>query len=163
MGNKLNPTQLFEFLQSKTSQNLSTQAQQSQNQQHYHHHHPQQQQQQQQPHNIFNSNLQQNQFYTNQYDDFKVPFTSSGYQDRAQPSPIAPHSYFNSQGNDSFKYSNMPASQYNQFYPPQQMSNNTSSSSTCSSEGLNSVESNIKENPLRSIISESCNLVNEFN
>ncbi len=158
MGNKLNPTQLFEYLQSKTSQSLSTQQPQINTQNHYN-----QQHQSHQP-NIFNSNLQQNQFFSNQYEDFKVPFPASCYQDRGQVSSVNSHSYFNSQGNDNFKYTNMAANQYNQFYQSQQMPNNMSSnSSTCSSEGICSVDNNVKENPLRSIISESCNLVNELN
>lgn len=136
MSQKFNP-QLFEFFQSQN------------------------QVPSQYPSSIFNPHLSQNPYYPgNQYEDFKKPFVNN-FQDPSQLS-----NYFNSMENPQHKDStnkqnNLNTSHHSNFQM-QPASNCSSRNSTCSSDGINSHDT-AKDTGLRSIISESCNLVNELN
>ncbi len=104
----------------------------------------QQPQQHQTQQNFFNQNVQQNQFLKNQYlqEDYK-PFPNGvpHYQEQLQ-NPY--YNYLNP--NNNFQQYNL-------------------SGSTCSSEGsaITSSTENLREKGFSSLISESCNLVNELN
>lgn len=141
MSQKLNP-QLFEFFQSKAQNFPQTQ--------------PQQQPQQQTP-NFFSPHLQHTQqLFKNQYDDYKKStFSIQPYQDMTLGSATS-HPYFN-QANRMLS-NNSPLLSY----PQQQVISNNGSNSMSSNEAMSSSD-NGKSGQLRSIISESCNLVNELN
>ena len=141
IGQKFNPS-LFEYFQSK-AHTFQQQQQQFFNPSQ----HAQLQQQQQQ---------QCAQFY-NQYEDFKKPFNNgSNFQElMGSQHNFVPHQH---QAGLDLLYKNVNNS-INSKMQQQQISNCSSSSSTCSSEG-SSLDS-LKETQLR--ISESCNLVNELN
>ena len=142
MSQKFNP-QLFEYFKAQQQHQ-----QQQQQQQHN---------QQTQSHNFFNQHLPQ-QFQKSQCEDYKPVFPNNNGVAFQDPALTQNNHYFNQIGNQNkFQNNNLPGN-YQPF---------NSSSSTCSSEGNQSVENtnNAKEaggGGLSSIISQSCNLVNEF-